>query len=129
MKERVAGMKDSAPVGRDAPRDLWVAKPICGREGRKAEWADLDCLPCFDDAGGEPARFKLRFGPLDQGNLGFAAEAPFRPQDDGRWSECAAKSINVSVIAVQVGEQSRNCGRGYGGGWYLFGGMIAAVEP
>jgi hypothetical protein len=50
-------MKDATPVSRDAPRDLWVAKPICGGEGREAEWADLDGLPWLDNAGGESAHF------------------------------------------------------------------------
>lgn len=121
-------MKDATPVGRDAPRDLWVAKPIRGGEGRKAEWADLDCLPWLDDAGGESAQLKRRFGLLDQGNLGFAAVAPFRPQDNSRRGEYAAKGIDVRMIAVQVGEQPRNCGCRCGGGWCLLGWSIVAVE-
>jgi hypothetical protein len=122
-------MEDPTPLGCNAPRDLWVAKPIRGREGRKAERADFDRLPWLDHASSEPACFKLGFGPLDQCNLGFAAEAPFRPQDNGRWSEGAAKGIDVRMIAVQMGEQTRGCRRGLGRRGYLRGWRIVAVEP
>lgn len=109
-------MKDATPVGRDAPRDLWIAKPIYGGEGGKAEWADLDCLPWLDNAGSEVAHLKRRFGFLDQGNLGFAAVASLRSQDNSRRGECAAKGINVRLITVQVGEQSATAVAGMGEG-------------
>lgn len=83
-------MEDATPVGRDAPRDLWVAKAVGGGEGGKAEWADLDRPPWLDDASGESTLLKRRLGFLNQGNFGCVAKAFLRPQDDGSRSECAS---------------------------------------